>query len=379
MQLRVEANERHMETERIKNELERERQNQQVEYDTLKRQMEAEKERYEKKMQEQKQAYEKKMRNDNQIKFTKQKMKNIKKQVDEANEIARSMGKHIVFTAIYISKFDNQSIYANGSSSAEVGEMKTEIEIKVENFELDQINQWTCDKFNDKLVMMRDAYQIYEERAEVVNSSQEDQEDQEDPFSEKAEPVLLGQAFYLLEGLAYQVADDRQLPIVTTTNEINGQLHINVVPCEENGNEELDEDMLPEDPMEMLDRPLDFKVKISHISGLPEDFCTNIFCEYKFYIYEDVYRTPVCEGRNLSPQFDFVQQHHFDPITKQMVQYLQDDKLTVKIYGNQNLNKKGKQPPNFAKRHSVMAPQHNSSMMSKSTASSVLDPLRQMK
>lgn len=59
-------------------------------------------------------------------------MKDVKKQVDEANEITRLIGKDITYTTIYVSKFDNQSIYGG---SGEVEEMKTEIEIKVENFE----------------------------------------------------------------------------------------------------------------------------------------------------------------------------------------------------------------------------------------------------
>ena len=90
--------------------------------------------------------------------------------------------------------------------------MKTEIEIKVENFDTGQINHWSSDKLMDKLIMMRDALQSYEDK------NFKDIEPEEDPFSEKLEPILLGQAFYLLEGLAYQLDDPRQLPIVTTSN-----------------------------------------------------------------------------------------------------------------------------------------------------------------
>jgi len=102
--------------------------------------------------------------------------------------------------------------------------------------------------------MMRDSLQTYED-----NDFQE-LDPEEDPFYEKQEPILLGQAFYMLEGLAYLMDNPRKIPIVATNNKIYGQLHINVTPCTEDGDEELDEDQLTDDPMDLLNQTLDFKV-----------------------------------------------------------------------------------------------------------------------
>jgi len=44
----------------------------------------------------------------------------------------------------------------------------------------------------------------------------------------------------------------RKIPIVATNNKIYGQLEINVVPCDEDGEEELNEDLLTDDPMDLL-------------------------------------------------------------------------------------------------------------------------------
>lgn len=63
---------------------------------------------------------------------------------------------------------------------------------------------------------------------------------------------MLGQSFYMLEGLAYLMDNPRKIPIVATNNKIYGQLEINVVPCDENGDEELNEDILTDDPMDLL-------------------------------------------------------------------------------------------------------------------------------
>lgn len=95
----------------------------------------------------------------------------------------------------------------------------------------------------------------------------------------------------MLEGLAYKMDNPVEIPIVATNNMIYGKLHMNIVPCEEDGNEEINEDLLSDDPMDYLDQTLDFKVQISHISNLPEDFCRNIYCEYEFYMDKQKYTT----------------------------------------------------------------------------------------
>lgn len=58
-------------------------------------------------IEEQKKQYEKKLKNDQLIEQIRQKMKDIRKDINEANEIAKFMNKDIVFTDIYVSKFDD--------------------------------------------------------------------------------------------------------------------------------------------------------------------------------------------------------------------------------------------------------------------------------
>lgn len=138
----------------------------------------------------------------------------------------------------------------------------------------------------------------------------------------------------MLEGLAYMMDNPVEVPIVATDNKISGQLTVNVVPCEEDGNEELNEENLSDDPMDLLNNALDFKVKIDKITGLPPDFCRNIYCEYEFYMDKTKNRSKVSTGRNQNPVINFERQHHFDCVTKFLIDYLLEDKMTIKIYGN---------------------------------------------
>ena len=52
----------------------------------------------------------------------------------------------------------------------------------------------------------------------------------------------------MLEGLANLIDNPREIPIVATNNSIVGKIFINLVPCDKYGNEELDEDLLPDEP-----------------------------------------------------------------------------------------------------------------------------------
>ena len=133
------------------------------------------------------------------------------------------MNKDIQFTRKFIDKVDESS-------------SQTEVHIKVENFELGQVHVWSCDKFNDKLIMMREACNTYEA------NEFEALKPEEDPFFEKQEPILLGRAFYILEGLSYMMDNPREIPIIDHNNEKNGNLALNLVPCDEYGNEDLDEE-----------------------------------------------------------------------------------------------------------------------------------------
>ena len=143
----------------------------------------------------------------------------------------------------------------------------------------------------------------------------------QDPFADNPEPILLGQCIYSMEGLAYLMDNPKDMPIIGT-DKIVGRMHLNLVPCTQDGNEDLDEDQLPEEPYDLIGESLDFKVKISSIYDLPEDFYGDMYCEYKFYMDEKVYQTPVMKGKDRNPVVNFSKQHHVDCVTQYLIDYL---------------------------------------------------------
>ena len=97
-----------------------------------------------------------------------------------------------------------------------------------------------------------------------------------------------------------------------------GQLHYSIVPCKENGDENIES---IDDPKKLLGHSLDFKVKISHASGLPDDFCQDMWCDYWFdggFSTDGKTNqfTNVVEGKNKAPRFNYVKQHRIECVTQ---------------------------------------------------------------
>lgn len=224
------------------------------------------------------------MKDNNAVEVIREKMKDIKPDIKEANRIAKIMKKDIRFSELYVSKIDDCEKFQSQSETAD------EVQVKMENFETGAIHIWAVEKFQDRLVEMKEALNVYENNQRM--------EPEADPFNQKQEPIFLGQAFYSLEGLGYLMDNPHTLPIVGTDMQAVGQLTMNVLPCYADGNEDIDEEQCPDDPSELISQPLDFKVSISHATNLPENFCRDVYCEYKFYLDDTLYKTEVIEGKN---------------------------------------------------------------------------------
>lgn len=137
----------------------------------------------------------------------------------------------------------------------------------------------------------------------------------------------------MLGGLPYLLDNPRAVPIIAPNNSVHGEIHLNVVPCDPDGNEELNEDLMTDDPKDLIGNQLDFKVKIEKLTKLPEDFCRNIYCEYQFYTDDAVNKTPSCPEKNTDPIIGFVKHHTVECVSEHLLKYLIDDKLTIRIYG----------------------------------------------
>lgn len=71
-----------------------------------------------------------------------------------------------------------------------------------------------------------------------------------------------------------------------------GLLKVSYFPTDETGEGEPDEDLLPEEPEDLLGKAITFRVNIDSASGLPKDLCKNVFVTYKLaYERNALFRT----------------------------------------------------------------------------------------
>lgn len=92
----------------------------------LKKQLQRDQERHEKALADAQKIYNAKVKHEKQIETIRQKMKDIRKDIAEANEIAKFMNKDVTFTENYVSKFYEHGLYGNMGHD-NLGEQEDEV------------------------------------------------------------------------------------------------------------------------------------------------------------------------------------------------------------------------------------------------------------
>ena len=198
----------------------------------------------------------------------------IKPLIDEANEIAKQLEQNVHFTFGLTGSNPDKGISMN-LSSFEFEESSYDIEVKVNNMDAEEQYIWDRVKFQDRLMMMREFLNIYEESGNV-----DDIDKDENPFVDVREPAIIGQGYFRLEPLSYLIDNPVQIELIGTNYENHGKLEVNIVPVDATGNEEIPDEELPETPEDLLNRRIDFQVHIKQAKDLPSNFCKDVFVEY---------------------------------------------------------------------------------------------------
>lgn len=183
-------------------------------------------------------------------------------------------------------------------------------------------------------MVMRDYLGVYEETGMV-----EDINTGDNPFTDQREPAIIGQGYFRLEPLSYLIDNPVQIELIGTNYENHGKLDVNIVPVDENGNEEIPDEDVPDQPEDLLNRRIDYLVQISQAKDLPSNFCKDVFVEYQIYLEEEKYRTEVVPGKNRDPEFKYQKHHTQSVVTENFLKYIKDECLTFKVFGFPDVKK----------------------------------------
>ena len=214
------------------------------------------------------------------------------------------------------------------------GEKTYDIEVKVNNQDTDEQYSWDRNKFMDRLMVMRDLLSTYEEQGQVDGLNNDD-----NPFMDINEPKMIGEGYYRLEPLAYLIDNPVVINLIGSNYENHGSLDINVIPVDAEGNEDIAEDDLPEQPEDLMDRRMDFVINIIKASNLPSNFCKDVFVQYQIYLEETKYQTDVVSGKNREPQFNYRRQHTQTVVTENFLKYIKNEVMAFKVFGYPDVKK----------------------------------------
>jgi hypothetical protein len=159
------------------------------------------------------------------------------------------------------------------------------------------------------------------------------------------------------------------ISIVSPNGNIVGKIEVDIIPHDENGNEY---DEVPETPSELIGQSLLYKVVIMNVKNLAKNFSNNVTVEYQCFYDHSIIKTktynPLNEkvddtlttnntdslennnnsnsGEEGKVDIDINEsfEHKIDYLTKEDIDFLENDKVCFKIYASEKVEKKGKTP-----------------------------------
>ncbi|EGR29233.1 kinesin motor domain protein [Ichthyophthirius multifiliis] len=272
----------------------------------------------------------------------------------EINLIAKELKRKVTLQAKIAQIYEENE---EKKDAQNIINIKSKVQIQVDNKELGQVYIWDHTKFNERYYMIKDLLEKYFETntLPVIDPSN-------DPFCDPPEPHLIGNGYFKLLYLAYFMDSVMDLSIVGENGQC-GSLNVSIIPCNETGDINLSEKMenesceeIIEDPNQLLGRTLYFKINIQK-AQLPEAFCKDSYVEYSLmdqYGKIQIYRTETIVGKNSKPNYNYSKIFCYENLNSEHLNYFMERNLVFKVFGfeeiqidrkksevnNQNLNQK---------------------------------------
>ena len=136
--------------------------------------------------------------------------------------------------------------------------------------------------------------------------------------------------------MGYLVDNELDAKILSSegSSGIRGNLKVRYVPTDDTGEGEPEEDLLPDEPEDLLGKAITFRVEIDGAKDLPKDLCKNSFVTYGLnFDRSRSYQTDEVEGKNQNPAFKYKKVHHVDAVTPGILRYLANGQICFKVFG----------------------------------------------
>merc|ERR1719400_1838343 len=256
--------------------------------------------------------------------------------VEEANSISEELDKKVKFEIILISPhmLGKMQGPAKADGFKDMKSTKPEVCVKMKNLENGTEFIWPKEKFLNRLYLMKEMYNNYEEEEEDWDLPEE-----KDPFQEDVNTeVNIGSVQVFLQPVAYMVEMKEQLEITDLKGNKIGVMNLEVAPCNKKGREYTEaDDKFVDSPDELVGKDVHFIFKIINCRGLPNKY-TDVHCKYHLYLDTTEVTTEKI-SLTANPDFNHKKQFSFNPATRQLVDYLNNGSIMVQIVGKQYIRK----------------------------------------
>eukprot|EP01006_Ploeotia_vitrea_P051054 TRINITY_DN67520_c7_g1_i1.p1 TRINITY_DN67520_c7_g1~~TRINITY_DN67520_c7_g1_i1.p1 ORF type:complete len:1113 (-),score=711.82 TRINITY_DN67520_c7_g1_i1:1833-5003(-) len=264
--------------------------------------------------------------------------------INEANDICGELKQNLRFTI---------KLMAKKTGDIDGFVEHTEVYVKVVDTSEDQQADgvvevfWNHEQFAEKLFRMREIYNDFLEYDEISIPEGED-----NPFELRDDgPQLIGQVQLLLEPIYYLFPIKQKTPILNYKGETRGQLDVELLPVppsdgsDDDGGggkndgigklgSDDDEVMFLEDSIEELkDGVIELQLRIKSAMGLPPQFSSNVFCQYKFFLDDTEQKTVAQDVVSINPEIGYERTILIEAITNDLIEYLREKVLTIEVWG----------------------------------------------
>lgn len=147
--------------------------------------------------------------------------------------------------------------------------------------------------------------------------------------------MLVGTSFLSLKNLGYMLNNDLDAKILSSEGAqgVRGQCMVKYWPCAENGVDEPEDDVMCDEPHELVGKEIWFRVEIDYASNLPPELCKNVFVQYSLKHEPNVvFRTESCEGLSQNPKFNYSKVHHIPTVSDWIIDYIDSSNIAFKVY-----------------------------------------------
>ena len=206
------------------------------------------------------------------------------------------------------------------------------IMIRVENFEEGTVYYWPIETFHNRYDLIKDMFEKFtDDELDIQNIKKE-----EDPLWDEPKPSLLGCAYYKLEPVAYLMNNEFSLGIISNKGVTVGKLDVDIIPFDADGNEY---DEVPDQVTELIGQSLNFKVCVYRCSDLPDNFCRNLYVEYKMILDNSYNKTKVYNTEeNIQTKLEMNEhfEHYIEYLSKEDIDYLVKELISEESFEQTN-------------------------------------------